>query len=85
MLYFFEILVFKRPKFWILGISWGHRPHAEGETVSGTDMYTVVQNFTPIGVTVAEISVTMGREYAYAKMEYVGVRTCLSKKNRIRV
>ena len=41
---------------------------------------TVVQNFTPIGVTVAEIYVTMGREYAYAKMEYASVRTCLSTK-----
>jgi len=41
-----------------LGIPWGTVPKRE-EDLSG--MYTIMPNFTPIGATVVEISVTSGQ------------------------
>jgi len=43
-----------------LGITWGHRPK-RGKTCPGL-ICTIMQNFTPIGVTVADISVTGERK-----------------------
>ena len=46
-----------RPKIWDLGIPWGPTLK-RGDFVSGTDrLSTIMQNFTPFGVTVAEMSV----------------------------
>jgi len=53
-------------KFRICG-SLGYRPQ-KGEDLSGTDMYHRVPNFTPIGATVAEISVTRQRNLKNSKL-----------------
>ena len=46
-----------KPKIWDLGILLGEPPPNGEKTVPGR-MCTIMQNFTAIGVTVAEISVT---------------------------
>jgi len=60
----FEIFAVKwlkfEPKISDLGDPWGHRP-LRGKICSGP-ICTVMQNFTPIGATVAEISVTGQRK-----------------------
>jgi len=56
LLTIFEIFVFRWPKFWILRIPWGCRPHKKSSNVQTTYYRTIVKNFTRIGVTVAEIS-----------------------------
>jgi len=50
---FRDIRFFRGPTFWILGI-----PPKGGGALCPGPICTIMQNFTPIGVTVAEISVT---------------------------
>jgi len=56
---------------WYFGAHWGYP--ARGAFVFGTDN-TIMQNFTPIGVTVVEISVT-GHIHKYKELHQTSYQT----------
>ena len=76
------IRCFRGPTFWFLGDSWGYRPKGENTHPGHICRPITMQNFTPIGATVAEISVTgHSKKYSYQHTLPYSTTLCMAGNN----